>query len=357
MPRPAHSAAAAGLSIAAKAAGGVNATSAATEARIAIDSFDRAFYKERAGKARFTETTAGGRTQFWKQAEMLEMVEDAYQRSGDRTYARMIGQLRAGIVARFGTDWLHDQYNDDVMWMVIAFLRAYRLTGDRSYRSLARVTFDRTYARAYSTDLGGGLWWSTSRQEKNACVTAPAALAACLLWRDFNDAAYLRKAISLFGWLQRTLYDPASGAVSDHVCRSGGAITVDHSTYTYNQGTFIGAASLLYDATGRRVYYDEAMRALQYAHDDLTTDGILRSEGAGGDGGGFKGIFIRWATRFTRHYGVVTFDSWFDANADVAWTHRNAQGLTGQDWTALTQPKRLHSFDCSSAVVMLQARP
>ena len=228
--------------------------SATAEARIAIDSFDRAFYNESAGKARFMETTAGGHTQFWKQAEMLEMVEDAYARSGNRTYLRMIGQLRAGIVARFGTDWLHDKYNDDVMWMVIAFLRAYRLTGDRSYRAQARWTFDRVWTRAYSADLGGGLWWSTSRQEKNACVTAPAALAACLLSRDLNDATYLRKAITLFGWLQRTLYDPATGAVSDHVCRSGGTVTIDHSTYTYNQGAFIGAASLLYDATGKKSY-------------------------------------------------------------------------------------------------------
>ena len=356
-PLPAPSAGATAAARDAAAGPAVSAASGAAEARLAIDSFDRAFYDERAGKGRFLETTAGGHTQFWKQAEMLEMVEDACERSGDPTYRRMIGQLRAGIVARFGTDWLHDQYNDDVMWMVIAFLRAYRLTGDRSYRTQARSTFDRVWARSYDTDLGGGLWWSTSRREKNACVTAPAALAACQIARDYNSVSYLRKAIVLFGWLQRTLYDPKSGAVSDHICRVGGTVTIDHSTYTYNQGTFIGAAGLLYDATGKHSYYDEAMQALRYTRDALTTGGTLRSEGSGGDGGGFKGIFIRWATRFTRHHGIVTFDPWFTLNADAVWAHRNARGLTGQDWAALTQPAHLHSFDCSSAVVMLQARP
>jgi predicted alpha-1,6-mannanase (GH76 family) len=332
---------------------------AATRARIAINSFDRAFYSVRNKRGHFVETTGGGSAKFWKQAEMMEMVEDAYERSGDPAYKRMIRELHAGVVSRFGTTWLRNRFNDDIMWMVVAFLRAYELTGDSTFRTQAKRNFDRVYARAHSADFGGGLWWTTSRREKNACVTAPAAIAACLLTEDLGNRSYLRKATALFDWLDATLYDPASGAVYDHVHRSpgGGAIATDYSTYTYNQGTFIGAADLLHRETGKAAYYDDAIAAIEYAQGHLTVGGILRSEGSGGDGGGFKGIFARWTARFAKDNGVTAFDRWLDRNADAVWSHRNARNLTGEDWAAPTLGGRLHAFDCSSAVVMMQVRP
>jgi predicted alpha-1,6-mannanase (GH76 family) len=343
----------------AAAAPGRFAKAAATRARVAIDSFDAAFYTVRNGKGHFRETARGGRAMFWKQAEMMEMVEDAYERSGDPTYKRMIRELHRGVVSRFGSDWRRDHFNDDVMWMVIAFLRAYRITGDKTFRSEAKQNFDHVYARARSTDFGGGLWWTTDRHEKNACVTAPAVIAACLLTEAGGDRSYLRKAVALFDWLDSTLYDPDSGAVYDHVCRApaGGGIATDRSTYTYNQGTFIGGADLLRRETGNIAYYYDAIAAFQYTRDDLTVDGILKSEGSGADGGGFKGIFARWATRFADDNGVTTFDRWLDRNADTAWSHRNARNLMGENWAVPSRWALLHSFDCSSAVVMMQVRP
>ena len=323
------------------------------QARAALDAFDRAFYRVSGGKALFAQTTAGGTAQFWRQAEMLEMVEDAYAHSHRATYRRMIGELRAGIVARFGTDWLRNTYNDDIMWMVIAWLRAYQLTGDRSYRDQAKRAFDGVYARAHDRALGGGLWWTTSRHEKNACVNGPAAIAACLLARDLHAPSYLKKARALFAWLAATLYDPSDGAVYDKISRDG---TVDHSTYTYNQGTFIGAADLLGGATGLAGYRHRADLTLRFTHDQLTVDGILVGEGSG-DGGGFKGIFARWASRFVIHDRLTVYKTWLDDNADTAWARRDARGLIAGDWSLPTPSGTLHALDCSSAVALLQDRP
>ena len=330
-----------------------------SEAVRALDSFDRAFFSVRLGRGTFLDTSGGHAARFWAQAEMMETVEDAYARTHRPIYKQMIRQLHDGVVARFSTHWMGDHYNDDVMWMAIAFMRAYNLTGCLTYRSQAKWNFDHAYARAHSADFGGGLWWTTSRQEKNACVTAPAAIAACLLSRSLGDASYLAKARSMFAWLQSTLFDQSTGAVHDHISRgSGAARVVDPSTYTYNQGTFIGAADLLHRATGKSVYYTDALSALGYARTDQTdSNGILKSEGSGGDGGGFKGIFARWATRFTADNRITAFDAWFDSNADTAWAHRDARGLVGENWTVVSPAGSLHSLDCSSAVVMLQVRP
>ena len=45
------------------------------------------------------------------------------------------------------------------MWLVIAFMRAYHHTGEMRFLSVAKANFDLTFERAYSEDLGGGLFW------------------------------------------------------------------------------------------------------------------------------------------------------------------------------------------------------
>jgi predicted alpha-1,6-mannanase (GH76 family) len=328
----------------------------AAQADAAINAFDRAFYLEQGGRGFFRKATgAGDYATFWRTAEMIELVEDAADRSGSPTYDHMVAELVRGVSHRFGGTWTrHRRYNDDVMWMVLAFERASRITGDSRLRDVARRNFDAVFARAWSSDFGGGLWWTTDRREKNICVNAPAAIAAVRLSRALHDGSYLRKAARLYAWTRAHLYDEATGAVYDHVTQDEGATAVDRSTYTYNQGTFAGAAGLLFRATGDGSYAREAHDAVGYARDGMTTGGVLTGEGDGGDGGGFKGIFARYAGDYLRHDPQRTFDDWLALNAGAAWSHRDARGLMGQDWTRRTTGGELHAFDASSAVVLLQ---
>jgi len=48
------------------------------------------------------------------------------------------------------------------------------------FRDVARTNFDLCFARAASTNLGGGLWWKTNNRSKNACVNGPGAIAAAV---------------------------------------------------------------------------------------------------------------------------------------------------------------------------------
>jgi predicted alpha-1,6-mannanase (GH76 family) len=132
---------------------------------------------------------------------------------------------------------------------------------------------------------------------------------------------------------------------------------VSRISFTYNQGTFIGAADALYQVTHRQSYRDDALRALRYTRSHLTRGGILQNDAstAGGDWGGFKAIFARYAVRFTRNAGITDFDDWFRLNAATAWAHRNRAGLVGYDWTAQTPEGRQYAWDCSSAVAIMEA--
>ena len=334
-------------------------TRAATRARAALSAFDRAFYVASGLQAHHANTTAGGRADFWRQAELIEMEEDAYQNTGDPATKKKIVALMRGVVSIHGHNWAKHTWNDDIMWMVIASVRAYELTGDTAYRTMAQRTFDATYARSWSKDFGGGLWWTTAQTQKNVTTNAPAAIAACKLATALHDPSYLTKAKRLFGWVRKTLYDAKSGAVWDSIspAKGGAGVVVNRAGLTYNQGTFIGAADLLYQATREKAYYEDALRTLGYTKASLTTNGILQSESSGSNGnfGGFKGIFCRWAVKFVRDNHISSYDLWFQQNAAAAWRHRNASGLMAQDWSAQTGTGILQAWDCSSAVVLLEA--
>lgn len=65
--------------------------------------------------------------------------------------------------------------------------------------------------------------------------------------------------------------------------------------FTYNQGTFIEAAVELHKILGEKSYLNDAMLAADHTTSTLVNNSVLKSEGEG-DGGLFKGIFIRYFT-------------------------------------------------------------
>ena len=141
-----------------------------------------------------------------------------------------------------------------------------------------------------------------------------------------HSQAYLTKAKQLYAWLRKTLYDPSTGAVWDSIspAKSGGGTVVNKAALTYNQGTFTGAAGLLYQATHAKQYLNDGIKAITYTRDVMAHGGVLPAE-AGGNGNlfGFKGIFSRWAVGFAHQNHITTFDPWFRLNAAAAWSHRN----------------------------------
>lgn len=306
----------------------------------------KAFYAEKDGKAWFKESTEGGKVSYWMRAGQMEMVLDAYERTQNPDQMALFTKLFHGFLADHGRTWERNEFNDDIMWMVIACARGHLLSGSREFLETARRNFDLCYARAVSPELGGGLWWKTDNKSKNACVNGPGAIAAFLLHQATREEAYLTKARELFLWLRTTLFDSETGRISDHIQRGG---RVGRAAYTYNQGTFVGAANLL-------GYPEDAKRAATYTMNSLCRDGYFPRAGERGDGGGFNGIGARWIARFMndrKEHG--TFESWLQKNAQAAWlARRGPDNLTWPRWPQPTPEGVRYSWGCSSAVVFLQ---
>src|SRR6185369_2257472 len=100
-----------------------------TDADNIFNSFNNSFYVSSGGQGYYKMDTTGGRADFWRQAEEIEMIIDAYERTSSTVYKGMITETINGFTANFGSDWSWNNFNDDLMWSCIAYLRGYQKTG------------------------------------------------------------------------------------------------------------------------------------------------------------------------------------------------------------------------------------
>ena len=308
--------------------------------------YNRAFFFTNGNMGFYRKNTNGGKTWFWERAEQMEMILDVHERTKNPACLTLFSNLFNGFIADHGTNWSRNEFHDDIMWMVIACARATKITGNQNFHAAAKNNFDLCYARAWSTNLGGGLWWKIDNRSKNACVNGPAAIAAYLLYQIGGDTNYLTKAENIFQWERATLFDAATGQVYDAIRASGQS---QRWASSYNQGTFIGAANFL-------GHTNDARLAADYTENILSSDGLLPQYKSAGDTSGFNGICVRWLARFMKERGLESsYEKWLQANADAAWkSRRKADNLAWPRWHEPTPSGILDSWACSSAVVMLQ---
>lgn len=320
---------------------------------------------------------------YWVQAHAFDAVIDAYLRTGkpeykailDNGYKIPIGdgsrENRTGVLwtsygdkSKYGqiSPCFGNPFIDDMEWHALTLIRLYEATSEPIYLKEAQKLFDQIWTIGWDpsfTDVGGngGFLWSYSADpSKNACSNNPGCLVAIRLHEmtqkasyeadshpNYREEDYLTKAKMSYSWIQSMLFNPQTGMTYGGV----GANGVDRAfTLSYDQGTFIGAAHHLYNATGDYSYLRDARKAVEYAiGDHITSNGILRDEGAGGDNSTFKGIFMRYAAEYVNNPKIdkasrTALYDFMKLNAITLWkngTQRDEQGnpvgLFTPDWS------------------------
>lgn len=248
---------------------------------------------------------------YWPQAHAMDVLVDAYMRTGDKSYRKLFplwweGAPRYNFAGKMNQkDPWWNVYVDDMEWMVLAQIRLFESTGDTKYIAKARQMYDDwiwpTWGPEDEAPWYGGITWKTDvNKSKNACSNGPAALIAARLFRFYDQAkfgegksrnAYLNEAIKIYTWEKNYLFDRQTGAVYDNINQQGHI--EKNWRFTYNSGTFLGAAHELYLSTGDRQYLEDAVLAATYVMNGLSTEGIL-PDATEGDGGLFHGIFFRY---------------------------------------------------------------
>ncbi len=339
-----------------------------SNADAAMRAYIKALYDPNA-KYFYYDTAHTKYNDFWTEAISWDIVMDAYQRNPKNvTYRRMIDDVYDGFMAHNNPDdqgmstacntsqpfTLANNFNDDTGWWANASICAFTITHESRYLNCAKRLFDLIYASWDTSSDGGRIWWTRSHPvQKNVATNAPAVITATELSSALSDRSYLTKAEGIYDWMKSKLTN-GLGMVYDNY-DSG---TLRMWQFTYDYGTFIGAADALYQATRNSLYLTDARNAANKSLSKVTTYGILNNEGAG-DAGGFKGIYAQYLAELATTYHQSQYLKFLQMNATMAWTHRrNSDNLVGTNWTTFPAPTDIiQAHTAGSAVAILQVVP
>ena len=246
---------------------------------------------------------------YWPQAHAMDVIVDAYMRTTKKEYLDFYplwwkGAPEYNFSGKECDPWWNE-FVDDMEWMALTQLRMYETTQNEEYFLKAKQLYNDwiwpTWGPEGEEPWKGGITWKTDvSKSKNACSNGPAAIIAAKIYRLYDKIGdpgkkrkrtYLQEAIKIYTWLRDNLYDPADGKVGDNMNRRG---EISSAIYTYNQGTFLGAAHELYKITGDKQYLEEAVNAANYVVSKMSANEGVLSNTDSGDGGLFHGIFFRY---------------------------------------------------------------
>ncbi|MDZ7691173.1 MAG: glycoside hydrolase family 76 protein [Balneolaceae bacterium] len=268
----------------------------------------------------------------------------------------MIHQIhRGGYNEYAGYNWENKEewfIYDDIMWWVISLARAHSIIGKKIYLEQSISGFDRVWRDSHDAE-DGGMYWNFDHHGKNACINYPTVIAAIRLYQITGNKEYLRKAKSVYSWAHENLFQPSTGRVADHKI---GDDPPGFEDYTYNQGTAIGAAVMLYKETGKKGYLEDAISAADYTKNEMSNEeGILPAEGDWNEQGVLKAIFARYIDMLIEEAGQDQYLPWLRKNINTAWENRDRdRNLMFRDYDVPAPTGKIQSYEASSGVGFMQ---
>jgi hypothetical protein len=158
------------------------------------------------------------------------------------------------------------KFYDDNDWVGIELARLYESTHNPAALGYAEgiMAFEMA-AWQPDPELGcpGGVPFSNAAEntDRNTTSNAPAAELGVQLYRITGNVQYLQFAETAYEWVRHCLLEP-NNLYADHVGKQG---AVDPTLWSYNQGTMMGAGTLLYQATGNSAFLYQARQTAQSA--------------------------------------------------------------------------------------------
>jgi predicted alpha-1,6-mannanase (GH76 family) len=268
---------------------------------------------------------------WWNSANALTALVDYMSVTGDRSYRRVIGRtflLAPGFRLR---GRFINMFFDDSAWWGLAWAGAYELTSRRCYLARAEAIF-KYLTTGWDDTFGGGVWWNTRRDYKNAITNELFGLLAVRLYSFTRRRDYLTWAQREWQWFAASGLINSSGLINDGLTSAG--VNNGGPTWTYNQGVVLGLLAGLHAATGSAEYLQAGAPIARAAIASLCDDGILTEPGeASGDHVQFKGIFVRNLRVFATASEMPEYREFIQANAASVWKNaRNESGHVGYRW-------------------------
>jgi Glycosyl hydrolase family 76 len=205
---------------------------------------------------------------------------------------------------------------DDNGWLGIAFVQAYRATGERRYVTDARRALNFIESKGWDAAGGGGMWWNTHHPFHSGEALAADSLLAMLLYQIDHQRSQLEHARRYIDWANG--HD--IGFHGLYLSGGPGSTIID-----YVQGPLIYAQYLLCHASGQDGY---CASAAAKAHALTQIYGVAYRLAPL-----YDSIFFEWMLAYGRAVGDEHWLQVARANAEQAAAHAaDGRGLWLGSW-------------------------
>ncbi len=223
-------------------------------------------------------------------------------------------------------NFLNDYY-DDEGWWALAWIDAYRLTGQKKYLEMAQTIFT-DMTTGFDKTCGGGIYWKKPQQYKNAIANGLFMLTALRLHQEAPRKKLAGKKPLQWGtlvweWFRNTgMINQETWLVEDGLkdCQPN-----RNQNWTYNQGVPIAVMCELYRIKGDKQALQMAEEIAHAAMSKMVNQqGILKEKNEpnmGADGSQFKGIFIRHLALLYQVTQKEEYKEFILKNAGAIWNN------------------------------------
>jgi hypothetical protein len=214
-------------------------------------------------------------------------------------------------------------YYDDNAWVGLNFLQEYDLTHLQPDLARAEGVFHFVVSgwdtRTSVACPGGVFWEDVADSPRNTVSNAPNAEVGLQIYQATHDPYYLTWATRMYDWVRGCLMN-SNGMYYDHLDDNG---SVSTALWSYNQGTMIGAGTLLYQITGDRTYLQQAEQTAAASVSYYSSDGNLYHQPDV-----FNAIFFRNLFALAKIDHDPSYARLAASYADTAWLQdRQSNGL------------------------------
>jgi hypothetical protein len=224
---------------------------------------------------------------------------------------------------------------DDNGWWGVAFVNAYRATGNHRYLNDAERAL--RYVAAAGWDVGGGgIWWNTEHPYKSGPALAADTLLASLIYQSDHSTFALAQARRFLAWANSGGFSATEGLYADS--------SVSETPVDYIEAPLIYAQALLCHLTGTP---SECERAKHLQATALKRFGYLLDFSPQ-----YDAIYLQWMLALYALEGDPTLYLLAADNARDAQTRAaNGVGLYLLSWGGQTLP----AIDAEPGMLQTQA--
>ena len=305
----------------------------------------------------------------WQQALDIFVALDAYRYNRTQSNLNLVTALLNSLTyynsagSLYG-NWQTDGWDDNLAWMVNAYLQGYLLTGNSSYLSEAEAGWNNGYNQGWNTTVaGGGIWENTTYASKCALSNDPFVWEGVQLYLATGTSTYLTKAEAIYAWVRSNLVNATGSSSSTYGapgqvngCVGSNGQLQGQSDNVYDAGGFVEAASSLYRATGTAQYASDAQLTIKHI---MGEGSVIPYDNSGESGHQWEYWFTRGLSDYaTETSSWGTYQTYLQDNANAAWSERSStDNITWNDWSDPTSTSGSDPNEMSSAAAVWQHLP